>query len=64
MHLLGQAAHIMMALNHLAGNIQTLNTVRIDCTLSQPLGIGNFLRLSIKHFHKVTADNFTLLLRV
>ena len=39
-HLLGQTAHVVMALDGLTGNVQTLNAVRIDCTLRQPFGIG------------------------
>ena len=38
-HFLRQAAHIVMALYGLAGNIQTLNTVRVNSSLCQPLGI-------------------------
>ena len=40
-HLLRQSADIVMALDCLAGNIQTFNTIRIYGTLSQPFGILN-----------------------
>ena len=54
----------MVALDDLTGNVQRLDSVRIDSALCQPLGIGNLLSLSIEHLDKIATDNLTLLLRV
>ena len=64
MHLLGQSAHIMMALDHLSCNVETLNAVGIYRTLSQPLGIRYLLGLRIEHLNEITAYYLALLLRV
>ena len=63
-HLLRQSSHIVMALDDLARDVQRLDTVWIDGTLRQPLGIGDLLRLGIEHLHEVAADDLTLLLRL
>ena len=63
-HLLGQAAHIVVALDNLARNVERLDTVGIDGTLGQPLGIGNLLGLGIEHLYEISADDLALLLRV
>ena len=63
-HFLGQSAHIVVAFNHLSGNVEALDAVGIDGALRQPFGIGNFLCFSVKHLHKVATNNFSLLLGV
>ena len=55
-HLLRQSAHVVVALDDLARDVQRLDTVRVDGTLRQPLGIGDLLRLGIEHLHEVAAD--------
>ena len=62
MHLFGQTAYVMMALDDLARDIQTLNAVRINSALCQPFGVFYLLRLSIEDLHKVTTDDFSFLL--
>ena len=62
MHLLRQTAYIMMALDHLAGDVQRLDTVGIDRALSQPFGIGNLLGLGIEYLDEVATDDLSLLL--
>ena len=64
MHLFGQTAHIMMALNHFAGDIQALDAVGIDRSLRQPFGVGDLLCLGIEDLHEIAADDFSLLLRL
>ena len=54
----------MMALDGLSRNIQTLDTVGINRSLRQPLGIGYFPGFRIEHLYEVAADNLTLLLRI
>ena len=63
-HLFGQSAHIVVALDDLAGNIETLDTVGIDGSLSQPLGAFYLLGLGIEDLDEITAYNLTLLLGV
>ena len=63
-HLLRKTTYVVMTLDHLTGDIQALDTVRIDGTLSQPLGTSLLFSLSIENLHEVAADNLTLLLRV
>ena len=63
-HLLRQTAYVMMALDGLSRNIQALDTVGINRSLRQPLGIGYFPSFRIEHLHEVAADNLTLLLRI
>ena len=63
-HLLGQTAHVVMALDGLARNVQALDAVGINGALCQPAGIGNFVRLGIEDFDEIAADDFTLLLRL
>ena len=71
-HLLGQSAYIVMALDDLTSNVQTLNAVRIDGALSQPAdsplqassrrgGLDDGLGLFIEHLHEVAANDFALL---
>ncbi len=63
-HLLGQSADVVVALDDFAGDVKRLDAVRIDGALCQPTGIGNLLGLGIKDLHEVAADNLTLLFRV
>ena len=63
-HLLRKTTYIVMALDYLTSDVQTLDTVWIDSTLSQPLGTSLLLSLSIENLHEVAADNLTLLLRI
>ena len=60
-HLLGQTAHIMVTLDHLTRDIQRLDTVGIDRTLSQPFGIRDLLRLGIENLHEITTNNLAFL---
>ena len=64
MHLFGQAAHVVVALDGLAGDVQALDAVRIDSTLCQPFGIGYLMCFGVEHFHKVTTNDLTLLFGV
>ena len=64
MHLLGQSTHIVVALDDLAGNIETLDTVGIDGSLSQPLGAFYLLGLGIEDLDEITAYNLALLLGI
>ena len=61
-HLLRKTTYIVMALDHLTGNVQALDAVWIDGTLSKPLGTGLLLSLSIEHLNEVATNNLTLLL--
>ena len=64
LHVLGQSAHIMMALDDLARDVQTLNAIGINGALCQPTSIGNFPGFGIENLNKVATDNLTFLLRV
>ena len=61
-HLLGQSADVVMALDDLTRNVQRLNAVRIDGALGKPAGIGDFLGLGIENLDEVAADNLSFLL--
>ena len=63
-HLLGQSAHVVVALDHLARDVERLDAVGIDGALGQPLGVGNLLSLGIEDLHEVAAYDFALLLGV
>lgn len=63
-HLLGQTAHIVMALDGLTGNVQALNTIRVYGTLRQPFGISYLLCLGIKYLNEVAANYLAFLLRL
>ncbi len=63
-HLLGQTANVVVALDDHACNAQALYAVWVNRSLSQPFGIGYLLRLSIEDLYKVAADNLAFLLRV
>ena len=63
-HLLRQATNVVVTLNDLTRDVQRLDTIGIDCTLRQPLGIGDLLRLGIEHLNEIAADDLTLLLRI
>ena len=63
-HLLGQTAHIVMALDGLARNVQALDAVGINGALRQPAGIGYLVRFGIEDLDKIAADDFTFLLRL
>ena len=62
-HFLGQSANIVMALDGLAGDIETFDAVGVNSALTEPFGVRNLLSLSIKDIHKTFADDFALLLR-
>lgn len=51
-HLLGQTAHIVMALDGLARNVQALDAVGINGALRQPAGIGYLVRFGIEDLDK------------
>ena len=63
-HFFRQTAHIVVALDHLAGDVQALDAVGIYGALRQPFSVGNLLRLGVEHLHKVAANDFTLLFRI
>ena len=63
-HLLGQTAHVVVALDNLARDVQRLDTVGVDSALRQPFRVGNLLRLGVKDLHEVATDNLALLLRL
>ena len=63
-HLLRQSAYIVMTLDDLACDIQTLYSIGIDGALCQPLGTFNLLGFGIEDLYKITADNLSLLLRI
>ena len=53
-----------MALDCHARDAQTLDTIGVDCALSQPLGIANLLGFGIEHLYEIAADKLTFLFRV
>ena len=63
-HLLGQSADVVMALDDLARDVQALDAVGVDGALGQPLGISNLLGFGIEHLDEVAADDLALLLRL
>ena len=63
-HFFGQSADIVVALDGLASDIETLDAVGIDCALTKPFGICNLLSLSVEDIHKTFADDFAFLLRL
>ena len=60
-HLLGQTAHVVVALDDLARDVERLDAVGIDGALSEPFGVGNLLGLGIEHFDEVATDDLTFL---
>ena len=63
-HLLWQSAHVVVALNHLARDVERLDAIGIDGALGQPLGVGNLLSLGIEDLHEVAAYDFAFLFGV
>ena len=61
-HLFGQAADIVMALDDLACDVEGFDAVGVDGALSQPARVCNFLCFGIEDFHEVATDNLALLL--
>ena len=64
MHFLWQSAHVVVALDNLSCNVETLDAVRIDSALCEPFCPNLLLGLGIEHFHEVPADDLALLLRI
>ena len=64
LHVLGQPAHVVVALDGHAGDAQALDAVGIDGALSEPFGVGDLLSLGVEDLHEVAADDLALLLRV
>ena len=63
-HIFGQSAYVVVALDDFAGDVEALDAVGIDSALRQPLGIRYFLRFGVEDFHKVAAYDLTLLFRL
>ena len=63
-HLLGQAADVVVALDDLARDVETLDAVGIDRALSEPLRTRLLLGLGIEDLDEVAADDLALLLGV
>ena len=61
-HLLGQAAHVVVRLDGGRGSVDRagLNDVGINRTLCQPLHILDLLRLLVEDLHEVASDDFAL----
>ena len=70
MHLFWESTHIVMALDNLSCDIERLDTVRIDSTLSKPLDLtfsilafcNDALCLGIEHLYEVATYNLSFLL--
>ena len=63
-HLLGQAAHVVVALDDFARDVEAFDAVGVDGALRQPFGIGDFAGLGVEHVHEALADNLALALRL
>ena len=63
-HLLGQAADVVVALDDLARDVETLDAVGIDRALGEPLRTRLLLGLGIEDLDEVAADDLALLLGV
>ena len=63
-HLLGQSAHIVVALDYLTGDVEALYTVGIDGALCKPFGSLYLLGFGIEHLYEVAAYDFAFLLRI
>ena len=66
LHLLWQAAHIVVALDHRAGALEAhaLDDVRVQGALGQVAHLADFLGLLVKHLDEGVADDAPLLLGV
>ena len=62
MHLLGQSADVVVALDDLAGDVERLDAVRVDGALGEPLGVSNLFGLGIEDLDEVAAYDFAFLL--
>src|ERR1019366_3905571 len=65
-HLLGQAAHVVVALDDGAGPAEAdaLDDVRVEGALDEPLAPGDALGLLFEDLDEDPADDLPLLLRV
>ncbi|CQB89922.1 Uncharacterised protein [Chlamydia trachomatis] len=63
-HTLRQSAHVVVALDHFARDIDGLDDIRINGSLSQPTSLRQLLRLSLKDLDEVPADHFALSLGI
>ena len=63
-HLGRQAADVVVALDDLAGDVETLDAVGIDGALGQPTGIGDLGGLGIEDLDEVAAYDLALLLGI
>ena len=63
-HLFGKSAHVVVTLDHLAGDVERFDAVRVDRALRQPLGIGDLHRLGIEYIDKTGADDLTFAFRI
>ena len=61
-HLLGQSAHIMMALDDHPGDAEALDAVGVDGALGKPFGVGDFLGFGVEHVDEAGADDLALAL--
>lgn len=64
LHVGGQAAHVVVALDDFAGDVEALNAVGVDGALGQPAGVGNLGGFGVEDLHEVAADNLALLFGV
>ena len=63
-HFFGQTAHVVVALDDLAGDVEAFDAVRIDGALTKPACALDFTSFGVENLHKVTTNDFALLLRV
>ena len=64
LHLLRQAAHVVMTLDHRARDGERLDDVRIDRALTEPAYVVQLVRLLVEDVDEAPADDLTLLLGV
>ena len=60
-HLFRKTAHIVVAFDDLARDVETLDAVRIDGALGEPFGIGDFHGFGVEDVDETCTDDFALL---
>ena len=63
-HLFRETAYVVVALDDHTGDGERLDHVRIDCALSKPLHIFEFLSFLVEDVDEALADDFTFLFRI
>ena len=64
MHLLGQAADVVVRLDRdrRAAKTNGLNNIRVERALDEPFNITDLFRLSLEYINEFAADRFTFFL--